>query len=512
MDGILKQAREATVAVITRDEKRVSSEVRRILRYLKAHFLEVGFGVEDVTLAFRQEAEDLIDTFSAELGVRLDDYIFEARLEVGLRLLVRSRLSANRISKYLGLQPAVFRTAVERHFGLRPQELRSVARIPVGSHSQALIAPLPKSEKARIVRCLTRQFWLLLEPMSYADQVEFVGQLTFAGAAELFECLSQKSREAGRRNLRRGVELAELALAIVEGSATLLGDHAAEFRLLALARLCNARRLEGDFKGADKEFDRIEAMPVGLELDYHVQAEVLFIQATLRLFERRFEEALQLLNESLTIAREIGNTRMQAERLLQRIELNRYQGRPLEMFPDLKEVRDLLASQAEPDRFLLQGVYQQWTLAYLETGQTAEAKTSLVQAKALNEELDHAPSRYQLAWIEGWIAITLCEEATAEKFLRRARIGFEGIAAKEAAALAALDLAVLCHGQGRFGEVTELVVCSVLPALAEMALADETRAATELLRSAVAAETISLAVLQKVRQALNLVVRGPCHA
>jgi hypothetical protein len=92
--------------------------------------------------------------------------------------------------------------------------------------------------------------------------------------------LSCESLRVGSLNRRRGVELAELALAVVEGSAGLLGERAFELRVLALARLSNARRLEGDLKGAGKEFQRIKAMPAGLDLDPRVEAEVLGLEGS----------------------------------------------------------------------------------------------------------------------------------------------------------------------------------------------------------------------------------------
>jgi hypothetical protein len=66
----------------------------------------------------------------------------------------------------------------------------------------------------------------------------------------LFELLSEKSREHGRRDRQRVVELAELALASVEACAEALGDRAIEMRALGWARLANALRLASAARSA----------------------------------------------------------------------------------------------------------------------------------------------------------------------------------------------------------------------------------------------------------------------
>ncbi|MCP4590957.1 MAG: hypothetical protein GY842_09440, partial [bacterium] len=78
---------------------------------------------------------------------------------------------------------------------------------------------------------------------------------------------------------------------------------------------------------------------------------------------------------------------------------------------------------------------------------------------------------------------------------------------REAAALAALELAILCHQQGRFGEVVELVVNAVIPVLEELRLAGEVEDALKLLREAVAAEAVSLAVLRRAREVVRQIRR-----
>ncbi|MCP4549712.1 MAG: hypothetical protein GY835_24920 [bacterium] len=117
------------------------------------------------------------------------------------------------------------------------------------------------------------------------------------GSPAMFELLSTKSRVEGRRDRQRGVELAELALSSVEGSARVLGKTFQDLHDLALARLGNALRLAGDYAGADRAFQRAEASRESPQAkrDPRVEADFCFLKGSLRLFQRRYDESLSLL-------------------------------------------------------------------------------------------------------------------------------------------------------------------------------------------------------------------------
>ncbi|MCP4659659.1 MAG: helix-turn-helix transcriptional regulator [bacterium] len=513
----MSESVEATLARIGEDQKRASADVARLLRYVATHLLDVGFRIEDVKLAFGQQAGELIAAFDVELGVRLDDYIAEAQLEVAVRLFAGSDLSATRISEVLGYySPADLTNAVQRCFGIQPGKLRAVLRSAVISPQRLatvtpVSSPLPPIETARITRRLAESLWEFLARFSFPEQLVFLRQNALLGAEDLFELLSRRSREAQRRDRGSGVELAELALATIEGSAALLGERYIGHHALALVRLGNARRLAGDLKGANEAFQRVEGLWTVPEpdRDRHIEAEILSLEASLRLDERRFDQALVLLDRSLERARENGDVQLQVNLLLQRIAVNGYRDRPQATLPDLAEAEELLETQAKPDRIKLLGLYQDHTLVHLETDHAAEAKKYLSRARALCEELDHTPSRHQLQWIEGRLAKADGEEASAERLFGQAHAGFEGIGDRDAAALAALDLAILCQEQGRFSEVVELVAGSVIPVFEELRLAGEFEEGLKLLREAVAAQAVTLAVLCKARELLLRRQRDP---
>lgn len=73
------------------------------------------------------------------------------------------------------------------------------------------------------------RLWSELSCLSYSAQREVVGLYAFASRA-FFDLLLRKSREAGRLDRRRGVEIAELAVLSVETSAALLGERFHEMK------------------------------------------------------------------------------------------------------------------------------------------------------------------------------------------------------------------------------------------------------------------------------------------
>jgi tetratricopeptide (TPR) repeat protein len=179
------------------------------------------------------------------------------------------------------------------------------------------------------------------------------------------------------------------------------------------------------------------------------------------------------------------------------------------MIPDLQAVAALLANQEEPDRLQMLGVFQDLTLAYLETRQMEQAEAQLPQAKALCQELDHRPIAHQLEWIEGLMAKARKEPIQAERFFRQAKAGFNEIGDNVSGAIAALEIGMLCHAQGRSGEVLALMTTEVIPVIETLELHREELGALALLRKAAAEKNLSLTVLDEVRRTLRAIRCDP---
>ncbi len=534
---------EAAVArLIRRDRRRASEELGPLFDHIEERFYDADLTLDSME---RQGVLDrhLRDRFSEEMGLAIKPYLLRLKEELAKWLLWKTQFRVKHIAELLGYsRPFNFSRDFSGWTGQRPEDYRATRRGTPG-------APEPRTERVALMRdriCsrlglelprvgdrgrpdvapepgplfvahagphaeeIAQRLWEILREETPARQTQLLRQQILFNGPELFQLLSRLSRELGRRSRKRGVELAELALATVVGSKELLGESAGVLHAIALARLGNARRLLGDMAGANDAFRSIQAISAG-ELAPGVEVEVLDLEASLRLSERRFDEALRLLDRSLELSRAIGDVPMQVNSLLQRSGLNRYQNRPHDTLRDLAEVQELLEAEAQPDPLQLLGVHQERALAYLDLGNVACARQALLEAKARTEVLDHGPCRHQLQWIEGRLAAREGEDAAAERLLRLARVGFEEIGDHESAALAGLDLGILCHEQGRLGELTELLSSAVIPVLRESRLADQAPAALKLLQEAVAGEAVSLVVLRKARHMLDRAYRDPAR-
>ncbi len=532
---------EAAVARrIRRDRRRASEELGPLFDHIEERFYDADLTLDSME---RQGVVDwhLRERFSEEMGLAIKPYLLRLKEELAKWLLWKTQFRVKHIAELLGYsRPFNFSRDFCRWTGQRPEDYRATRRgkdgapeprtervapmrdricsrvgleLPgVGDRGQPAVAPGPLfvSLAGPHAEDIAQRLWEILREETPGRQAQLLRQQILFNGPELFQLLSRLSRDLGRRSRKRGVELAELALETVVGSNELLGESAGELHVIALARLGNARRLLGDMAGANEAFRSIQAISAG-ELAPGVEVEVLDLEASLRLSERRFDEALRLLDRSLELSRAVGDVLMQVNSLLQRSGLNRYQNRPQDTLGDLAEVQKILEAEARPDPLQLLGVHQERSLAYLELGNVDGARQALLEAKARTEALDHVPCRHQLQWIEGRLASREGEDASAERLLRLARAGFEEIGDHESAALAGLDLGILCHEQGRLGELTELLASAVIPVLRESRLADQAPTALKLLQEAMAVEAVPLAVLRKVRHMLARAHRDPAR-
>lgn len=525
-DEAVARAAKPSMERIARDRERGSPEIRRLLDDIAEHFLDPGYGLQDLIRVCGDNVDQKLAAFASQVG-RPVTYIAEVRLATAMLLLLKTDWSVARISEQVGyLEPSRFSNACKRRFDMTPNEYRSAAwrdgaaaaLLPAPSGRQKgppeelcfsgeVPSPVPEEERSRIARRMAEQAAAYLGRHTPDSQLELARNQLFFGGSQLLEHVSRVSREVGRRDRELGLRMAELALATVEGSRPLLGKGYADLHALALARLANAMRLAGDLGGADAVFQRMEDDPAWPNTTHsgEIEVEIIALKGSLRLFQRRFPEARELLGAAIELAERINDVSEQVNARLQRAAVGRYEGRPNAMIPDLRAVAGLLADQEEPDRLQMLGVFQELTLAYVETRQIQQAEAQLPQAKALCEELGHGPSAHQLEWIAGLIAKARKEPIEAERLFRQAKAGFNEIGDNVSGAIAALEIAMLCHAEGRSEEVLALMTTEVIPVLETVELHCEELGAVALLRKAAAEKNLSLAVLDGVRTALRAI-------
>jgi tetratricopeptide (TPR) repeat protein len=298
---------------------------------------------------------------------------------------------------------------------------------------------------------------------------------------------------------------------VVETSAAELGEAAADLLARAWAWVANARRLASDCRAAEAAFVEAEKSweaPTSRR-DRAVRAEMLGIKADLRYSQRRFEEALEILDEAIKESRLAGVPRLEAQALILRATVIDYGCLNRPTIPTLRQALHALRGLAEPRLRLVTHI----NLAYAlnAAGKPRSALDHVAEGWALWDEL---PAELhdrllppQLQWNEALAREALGELEAAETLYEESHGSFVDLGEAEHMAIVALDWARLCRTQGRVSEVLRLA-SEALPVLGALRI-PEAEAALDLLRSALEESSVSGAVLETVRSTLVKLVRAP---
>ncbi len=146
-----------------------------------------------------------------------------------------------------------------------------------------------------------------LEKLPVDQQLALVSGLRLT-TPTLFELLCDRSRRVGQDDPQRGILLAELALK----SLDILERQVSDGRLLANLRahgwvaLADARSTADDARGAELAFSEAERFFRSGGREPETEADIAVHKAELRREQKRFDDALALLNRALVLYRQLG--------------------------------------------------------------------------------------------------------------------------------------------------------------------------------------------------------------
>lgn len=355
---------------------------------------------------------------------------------------------------------------------------------------------------------LSQKIWAELQTLADEEQRQAVCEEFRFGWPAFFHLLGEKSLEEGKKNRERGIELAQVALDFIETSGASLGPELPALRALGFARLGNARCLACDLPGAEADLARAEQIIAKHPHQAVRQAEpeVVSLKASLRVCQRRFAEARQLLNRAVALSRRFSNHTVLVRALIQRAGLTDYIGDHEASVCDLTMAAQLVHENDEASLAL--AIYANLAVSYTWAGNHEKALAIIPRAEALSQKLGDRLVQHQLQWIRGLATLAQGDSKSAEDFFCEARAGFIALSELGYAAVAAVDLAALYHRQGRGSEVVK-VAAEAIPTLEGIQMFPDAIAALELLRREVAASHISFEALNAVRASLHSMHRDP---
>ncbi len=533
---------------IRQDFANAPDDVKPLLAFIDKHLFDSDLGAGTVKRRCGVRGPATLKAFRMATGKTLGAYIRDRRLGTAQILLIHSDLAVWRIGKLFGYSgESAFSRAFRRWRGQRPSDIRQSAGIGraqrkrrdgAGFWSRALVGCLDarssraldyrqqaiygaasgqQADNTRLAKPLlrpdlmmergfAREVWNAIRHEPFVVQRATV--LTTFVSPSLFHVLRIQSREEGRRDHRVGVQLAELALEILELCEPGLGERIYDLKTLGWAWVGNARRLANDRMGAEEAFVRAGAewsMP-RRKPDPVVEAEFLDLKSTLRLFQRRFDEALELENRAIECLRSLDELSLLARTLIGRATILYYTGKDGDQIPDLVEALELLDKRKDP--YLTLAAQGTLAFAFTGTGEYDQAAELLPTAKALCSRLAFELGWLQLRWIEGLVRRGQGDPRAAESLLLDARAGFVTFGELDHVVVIALDLGILYVEQARSTEAIELMVAT-LPMIKALDIYPEATAALALIRQAVEAEEMTLEVLDEARAHLERLRRDP---
>ncbi len=300
------------------------------------------------------------------------------------------------------------------------------------------------------------QIWAALEgyPMPYRRRLIELSPRSGSWALAVRVC--EASVKSAAHKAAEALELAELALEIAERVPEEEGWRS-RLKGYCWAHMGNARRVANDLSGADTAFAQAWHL-WDEESDSHPGPlsgwRICDLEASLRLDQRRFPEALQRLEQARAGC---GNDPLAAGRILLKKE---------QVFDELGDAESALAVLVEATPLIepLGDARLLWILLFMKTKNLVhlehygEAAELLPQVQDLAVELGNELDLLRVDWLRSKVAAGLGRPEEAIAGLEQVSQIFTDRELPYDAALSSLDLAVLLLEAGRTQEVKELAV------------------------------------------------------
>ncbi len=281
----------------------------------------------------------------------------------------------------------------------------------------------------------------------------------------LCELLVRTSCQTAPEQPAEAVHLADLAVHVADtipGGEPFEEPWVYQLRSLAWAGLGNARRVQGGLPAAERSFEMSdswwEAGTESSEDALGYEPVLLDLKASLRMAQRRFPEALELLERAVSLfldgQPEHRDPHLAGRSLISKAFALIETGESEPAIQILKKANGLIDPKRDPRLVLC--VRHNLVDNFSRTGRHREAADLLPELKAVAAAHGSALDRVRLDWVEGRIAAGLGDQARARELLTEVRQKFLDDGNAFDAGLAGLDLAISYMGEGRAAEVRDL--------------------------------------------------------
>jgi tetratricopeptide (TPR) repeat protein len=295
-----------------------------------------------------------------------------------------------------------------------------------------------------------------LEEFPFPEQLRLAEEDEALHTWGLSQLLLQRSREVVSDHPRKALERAELAVMITSHlSSAYDPGWVLDLRARAYAHLGNARRVVGELLSAEASFRKAESCLKRSQTgNTWAEAEILDMKGSLRMDQRRFEEAGKLFGWARDLYREENDLHGLAKVFLKQAKLFREMQDLGKAIAWLQKAPHEIDQGQEPRLF---AIARYNLLSCLdEEGQHGQALKLLSEVQDLFRETAQPMDWVRLRWTEGSIAFGLGRLDEAEAAYRDVQQEFLKHGVLYSMALVSLDRALLLSRQGRTEELKRL--------------------------------------------------------
>jgi len=304
--------------------------------------------------------------------------------------------------------------------------------------------------------------WAELSAMPPEEQIRRMGNDRRFASPELIRQLIDGSRAVRFENPEKILHLAHLACLAAELCSvdeTGSPERLADLRSQGWRQYANALRVRGKRRESEAAFARAQRYCEEGTGDPPVRAKLFAQMVSLRIFQRRFDDAVRLADEAGRIYKEIGQTNAFASAMVQKAVAELYAGDPEAAVRTLNRAIPRIDPAEDPH--LLLAACHNLVRCYIDLGRPEQALSLYFEARDLYREFQDSLILLRAGWQEGQLLRDLGHLHAAETALLHAREGFIEQGQLGETALVSLDLASVYVNLGDMEKLAEVVATTV---------------------------------------------------
>jgi tetratricopeptide (TPR) repeat protein len=298
-----------------------------------------------------------------------------------------------------------------------------------------------------------------LAPLLQDEQTRWVTAYSRFANPRLIQRLVEMSDAVRYENAARMLHLADLGRLAAEACNVEIAGNApklADLRSLGWRQYGNALRVCGRLREAEEAFGAAQRFCDEGTGDPPLRAALLARIGSLRIFQRRFDEAIALADEVGRIYSELGESLAVATNMVQKAIAQLLSGSPEASVRTLNRAIPLIDNEGDPH--LLLAACHNLIRAYIDMGQPEQALSLFFEARGLYRDFQDPLIALRGGWQEGQLLRDLGYLQAAEAALLRARQGFMERELLYEVAVVSLDLAAVYLRIGETEKLRETVL------------------------------------------------------